>query len=84
VAANARAIEDLKRLVHGIIALGGRDIVNKARELAQLETMLYETQEIEEEELLKEIGDKRLETRETLSKEQLEEYKRIIEENNNH
>jgi len=51
MASFARAIEDLKRLVHGIIALGGRDIVNKARELAQLETMLYETEEIEQEEM---------------------------------
>lgn len=59
-------------------------MVNKARELAQLETMPYETEEIEQEEMLEEIGDKRLETRETLSKEQLEEYKRIIEENSNH
>ena len=65
---HARAIEDLKRLVHGIIALGGRDMVNKARELAQLETMPYETEEIEQEEMLEEIGDKRLETRETLLK----------------
>lgn len=46
--------------------------------------MPYETEEIEQEEMLEEIGDKRLETRETLSKEQLEEYKRIIEENSNH
>jgi len=78
-----KRLEDLERLVHGVIALGGRDMVEKARELAQIETMPYETQEIEEEELLKEIGDKRLETRHKLSKEQLEEYKRIIAENNN-
>jgi len=58
-------------------------MIEKARELTQLETMPYETQEIEQEELLREIGDKRLETREKLSKEQLEEYKRIIQENNN-
>ena len=71
--------------MHGAIALGGRDMIEKARELARIEIMPYETQEIEqeEEEFLKEIGDKRLETRETLSKEQLEEYKRIIAENNN-
>jgi hypothetical protein len=48
--------------------------------------MPYEEQEIEQEELLKEIGDKRLETRGEPSQEQLEEYKRIIAENssNNH
>ena len=78
-----KRLEDLERLVHGVIALGGRDMIEKARELAQIETMPYETQEIEEEELLREIGDKRLETRQKLSKEQLEEYKRIIAENNN-
>jgi len=78
-----KEIEDLKRLVHGIIALGSRDMIEKARELAQLEIMPYETQEIEQEELLREIGDKRLETIHKLSKEDLEEYKRIIEENNN-
>lgn len=69
--------------MHGAIALGGRDMIEKARELARIEIMPYETQEIEQEEMLEEIGDKRLETRETLSKEQLEEYKRIIAENNN-
>ena len=78
-----KEIEDLKRLVHGIIALGGREMIDKARELAQLEIMPYETQEVEQEELLREIGDKRLETIHKLSKEDLEEYKRIIEENNN-
>ena len=69
--------------MHGAIALGGRDMIEKARELARIEIMPYETQEQEEEEFSKEIGDERLETRETLSKEQLEEYKRIIAENNN-
>jgi hypothetical protein len=34
-------------------------MVDKARELTQLETMPYETQEIEQEELLREIGDRR-------------------------
>jgi len=61
-----KRLEDLERLVHGVIALGGRDMIEKARELTQLETMPYETQEIEQEELLREIGDKRLETREKL------------------
>jgi len=78
-----KKVEDQARILHGIIALGGRDMIEKARELAQIEIMPYETQEIEQEELLKEIGEKRIETRETLLKEQLEEYKRIIEENNN-
>jgi hypothetical protein len=77
-------LEELKRLVHGIIALGGREMVEKARELAHIETIPYSTQEIEQEELIKSIGDRQLETKQKLSKEQLEEYKRIIAENNNH
>jgi len=79
-----KRLEDLERLAHGVIALGGKDMIEKTRELAQIETMPYETQEIEQEELLKQIRDKRLDTKDKLSKEQLEEYKRIIEENNNH
>jgi integrase len=78
-----KRLEDLERLVHGIIALGGRELVDKARDLAQIETIPYHAEELEEEELLKEVGRKRLETQRRLSKEQLEEYKRIIEENNN-
>ena len=79
-----KRLEDLERLVHGIIALGGRDVVERARELAQIETMPYHAEEVEEEELLREAGRKRLEAQKKLSKKQLEEYKRIIEENNNH
>jgi len=37
-----------------------------------------------EEELLREAGRKRLEAQRKLSKKQLEEYKRIMEENDNH
>jgi SpoVK/Ycf46/Vps4 family AAA+-type ATPase len=78
-----KELEDLKRLVHGMIALGGREMVEKARELAHIETMPYSTQEIEQEELIKSIGDRQLQTKQKLSKEQLEEYKRIIAENGN-
>ena len=79
-----KEIEDLKRLIHGIIAVVGKDAVEKARELAQIEVMPYSTEEIETEELLRKIGTRQKEAREKLTKEQIEEYKRIIEENNNH
>ena len=78
-----KRVEDLERLVHGVIALGGRDMVDKARELAHIETIPYQAEEIEEEDLIKEIGLKRLETQKKLSEEDLKEYRRIIEENNN-
>ena len=73
----------MKRLVHGIIAIVGKDTVERARELAQIETMPYHAEEIEREDLIKVIGTKRLEGQKKLSKEQLKEYRRIIEENNN-
>ena len=78
-----REVEDLKRLVHGVIAIVGKDTVERARELAQIETMPYHSEEIEREDLIKVIGTKRLEGQKKLSKEQLKEYRRIIEENNN-
>jgi len=78
-----KRLEDLERLVHGVIALGGKEMIEKARTLAQIETIPYSTEEIEKEELLKEIGNKQLEKQKKLSKEQLEEYKHIIAENNN-
>lgn len=79
-----KELEDLKRLVHGILALGGEDMIDKARELAKIETMPYSTEQMEGETALRNIGDMRIERKEKLSKEQLEEYKRIIAENNNH
>ena len=79
-----KRLDDVERLLHGVIALGGREMVEKARQLAHIETMPYSTEQIEREELIKTIGDRQLETKQKLSKEQLEEYKRIIAENNNH
>ena len=78
-----KRLDELERLVHGVIALGGREMVEKARTLAHIETIPYSTEQIEQEELLKTIGDRQLETKQKLSKEQLAEYKRIITENNN-
>jgi len=77
-----KRVDDLERLLHGVVALGGRELLEKAKDLAHIETMPYSTEEIEGEELIKVIGDRQLETRQKLSKEQLEEYKRIIAENN--
>jgi len=79
-----KRLDDVERLLHGVIAVGGKEYIEKARELTNLETMPFETTEIEGEELLKAIGDRQLEAKRKLSKEQLEEYKRIIAENNNH
>jgi len=76
-----KEVADLKRLVHGLIATRGDP--KKALELAQLTTIPFNTEEVEREEKLREIGNKILETRQKLSKEQLAEYKRIIAENNN-
>ncbi len=45
--------------------------------------MPYSTSEIEVEDRIKAVGERQLETKQKLSKEQLEEYKRIIAENNN-
>jgi len=44
--------------------------------------MPYSTREIEVEEQIKTVGEKQLKTKQKLSKEQLEEYKRIIADNN--
>jgi len=78
-----KKLEDQGRLIHGIIALGGKSMVDRARELAKIEVMPYSTEAVEREELFRTVGQKQLETREKLSKKQLEEYKRIIENNNN-
>lgn len=81
-----KRVDHLERLLHGIIATGGGEYVEKARAMLKLEplgTEPYETTEMEREEILEEIGRKRLEAKQKLSKEQLEEYKRIIAENGN-
>ncbi|MCJ7632516.1 site-specific integrase [Candidatus Bathyarchaeota archaeon] len=77
-----KRVDDLERLIHGVVALGGRELLEKARGLADIEIMPYETREIEVEEQIKAVGERQLETKQKLSKEQLEEYKRIIAENN--
>lgn len=69
-----KELEDLKRLVHGLIALGGRDLVEKAKELAQLEIIPYSTQELSE--AISQIGEKEL-------KRQQEEYRKLIASVNN-
>jgi hypothetical protein len=78
-----KELEDLKRLVHGIIALGGRDLIEKAKQVTELEDIdVIRAETIPVKESIAKIGETLLETKE-LSKEDLEEYKRIIEENNN-
>jgi len=78
-----KRIDDLERLLHGIIAVGGREMVEEAKQLTKLENLMMKSKTVEEAEetgdateILKEIG-------ETKRKKQLEEYKRLIEENNN-
>ena len=79
-----KKLEDTTRILHGVIALGGRDMLERARELAEIETMPYSIDSVEQEGILKGLGEKRLKARKQLSKEDLEEYERIIAENNNH
>lgn len=74
-----KELEDLKRLVHGIIALGGRDMVEKAKKTAEIKNIMLKTKTVREdnlEEMLSEIGEAR-------RKKQQEEYEKLIEENNN-
>jgi len=78
-----KEVEDLKRLIHGIIAVGGRDLVEQAKEVTKLEnlTMKSETVKDAEEtgdatEIIREIG-------EAKRRKQLEEYQKLIESNNN-
>lgn len=77
-----KRVDDLERLIHGVVALGGREILEKARDLADIEIMPYSTSEIVVEERIKAVGERQLETKQKLSKEQLEEYRRIIADNN--
>jgi hypothetical protein len=74
-----KRLDELERLVHGIIASGGGEYVEKAKKLTEIDFIKNE----EQEEKLKEIGTQRLEAKKNRSKEQLEEYRRIIAENNN-
>jgi hypothetical protein len=53
-------------------------MVDKARELTQLETMPYETQEMEQEELLREIGDKKRNFRKNSWRNTNESLRKII------
>jgi hypothetical protein len=78
-----KRVDDLEKLIHGVIAVGGGEYVEKAKKLTPIELKRYDTKQIEQEEKLKEIGSKRLEAKRILPKEQLAEYKRIIAENNN-
>jgi len=75
--------ETQAKLLHGIIAVGGREYLEKAEELLKLERIPYMSEEVEQEEVLGEIGQKRIEAKKKLPKQQLEEYRKLIEENNN-
>jgi hypothetical protein len=73
-----KEVQDLKRLVYGIYALGFGKVVEEAKKATKLEdisiTPAHATPLTIEE--IKEVGRKELEK-------QREEYRRIIEENNN-
>jgi hypothetical protein len=81
-----KRVDRLERLLYGVIATGGGEYVEKARTMLKLEpvgTQPFETRELEREEILEEVGRRKLEAKQKLSKEQLEEYRRIIAENGN-
>jgi hypothetical protein len=69
-----KELEETKRLLHGIIALGGREIVENAKTYAKLENIKIRSKTPEE--ILSEVGEHQL-------KKQKEEYKKLIESNNN-
>ena len=69
-----KELEDIKRVVHGIIALGGREIVENAQKYAKIHNFTLKAKTPQE--TLSEIGEHEL-------KKQREEYKRLIESNNN-
>jgi integrase len=75
--------ETQAKLLHGIIAVGGREYLEKAEELLKLERIPYMAEELAQENTLREVGTKRIEHKKKLTKEQLEEYRKLIE-NNNH
>lgn len=82
-----KEVERLKRIIHGIIALGGSEFVDKAKDMIQytevgtLSPERLQKGELSVIDLLEKLGEAEAEKQE---KKQLEEYKRIIEENNNH
>lgn len=81
-----KRVDRLERLLYGVIATGGGEYVEKARTMLKLEPIgaqPFESTEMEREEILEEVGRRKLEAKQKLSKEQLEEYKRIIAENGN-
>lgn len=73
--------EKQARFIHAVIATSGD--IEKARKLAQLERIPYSTEVMEQEQTFEQVGKKLQESKDTLSDEDLEEYERIIEENNN-
>jgi len=77
-----RDVEQLKRLIHGIIALGGKGLLEEARKASGLEDveiknlLMKAKTATEVTEAISRVGEAEL-------KKQQEEYKRIIAENNN-
>jgi len=74
-----KRVDDLERLVHGVIALGGRELVDKAkRALDLMDIGLLRKQQLEQSliETLKEIGEEE-------EKRLKEEYRKLIEAPNN-
>jgi hypothetical protein len=77
-----RDVEQLKRLLHGILALGGKDLVEKAKKTSGLEDVKIRNLLVkaktrsEVTKAISRIGEDELKKRQ-------EEYKKLIEENNN-
>jgi len=71
-------VEDLQRLVHGIIALGGKHLVEKARRTLELENkdLWLKFKDSSTLEMIKQLGEIR-------RVKQMEEYRKLIMENNN-
>jgi integrase len=68
-----KRVDELERLIHGIVAVGGREWVEKGKQVAKLENIMLKAKTAEE--TLSEIGEHQL-------KKQREEYKKLIESNN--
>lgn len=73
-----RKVEDLQRLVHGVIALGGKDLVEKAKHTLELEDkdLWLRFKDSSTLEMIKQLGEIR-------RRKQREEYRKLIMENNN-
>jgi len=73
-----RRLEDLERLVHGVIALGGKDLVDKAKRTLELEDkdLWFQFKDSSALEIVKKLGEIR-------RRKQMEEYRKLIMENNN-